>query len=43
MMHVEVVTPFGPLAFVFDVLEGPLGLPFLALSLKVVQVPVEVQ
>ena len=42
MMHAEVLARFDPLEYVLDVLEGPPGLPLLALSLKVVQVPVEV-
>ena len=42
MMHVEVLTPFDPLEYVLDVLEGSPGLPLLVLSLKVVQVLVEV-
>ena len=42
MMRAAVLTPLDPLEYVLDVLEGPPGLPLLVLSLKVVQVRVEV-
>ena len=42
-MHAEVTHPFDYLDYGVDVLECPLGLPLLVLSVKVAQVPVEVQ